>query len=64
MKLIEGVKKTTRIVADWIEEVSWYAYSPTDMLAEYDRTAKELRLVRQAIERANHSIKLDFSPKF
>ena len=68
LREVESVTTSNRIIGSSntsnVEEVTQYAYSPKEMLSAYDETSKELRLIRQAIERKNHTIELDFEPKF
>jgi 7,8-dihydro-6-hydroxymethylpterin-pyrophosphokinase len=70
IKQVEMVKITQKVIsansasATNVVEQAEYTLNPKSLYAEYDETAKELRLVRQAIERANHSIELDIIPKF
>ena len=59
---------TQRVISNsetWkvVEDVT-YIMNPKELTAEYDAVAKELRLARQALERANHTIEVDFEAKF
>lgn len=68
IKQVDMVKITQRVIssatASNIVEQTEYTINPKSLYSEYDETAKELRLVRQAIERANHKVELDITPKF
>lgn len=48
---IVGTATTTQIV-----EQTEFTISPKELMSEFDANAKELRLVQQAIERANHTV--------
>lgn len=65
---IENTRLQQKIVStNWdtkVVEETVYNISPKALLAEYDLTAKELRLVSSAIEKANHTIEVDFNPQF
>lgn len=62
------VKITQKVISNWtdtsIVEAANYAISPAELTGEYDKTAKEIRLVQQAIERANHTVYLDIKTKY
>ena len=64
----EIVKTKQVVVAHWdttnVVEQTEFILNPKALMSEYDETAKELRLVRQAIEKANHTIELEFVAKF
>ena len=47
-----------------VEEVTEYVLNPKALMAEFDETAKELRLVQQHIERLNHTTYVTFEPRF
>ena len=46
-----------------VEQVE-FTLSPKELMSEYDKNAKELRLVREAIETANHTTQLEIDAKF
>jgi hypothetical protein len=48
---VVGTGTTTQIV-----EQTEFTVSPKELMSEFDANAKELRLVQQAIERANHTV--------
>jgi hypothetical protein len=64
VKVTQRIVSTSNASTTSVVEQTEYTLNPKSLYAEYDETAKELRLVRQAIERANHSIELDIVPKF
>ena len=68
MRQLEVVKTTTRVInvgtAQNIEETTAPTMSVDDFASWYDANSKELRLVRQAIERLNHSTVIEFTPAF
>ncbi len=64
MRQLEVVKSTTRLVATGVEEVTSPTMSVDEFTSGFDANSKELRLVRQAIERLNHSTTIEFNPSF
>lgn len=68
IKQVEVVKITQKVISSTatsnIVEQTEYTINPKSLYGEFDLVSKELRLVRQAIERANHSIELDINPIF
>ena len=68
MRQLEVVKTTTRIVSSTttgnIEEVTTPIMSVDQFTSDFDKTSKELRLVRQSIERLNHSTSIEFATQF
>ena len=48
---VVGTGTTTQIV-----EQTEFTINPKELMSEFDANAKELRLVQQAIERANHTV--------
>jgi methyl-accepting chemotaxis protein len=64
----ESVKTVTRVVSNnesaRVEEVSYPTVSVPELMSEYDTRAKELRLAQQALERANHTTEVSFTPKY
>lgn len=65
---MDNTRTTTRIVSQTttqaVEEQTEFVLNPKALMAEYDENAKELRLVRQAIEKANHTVEIDIEAKF
>lgn len=68
IKQVEVVKITQRVISSTatsnIVEQAEYTINPKSLYSEYDLVSKELRLVRQAIERANHSVEIGINPIF
>ncbi len=65
---VEAVKVIQRVVAQSetskvVEEQS-PSLSVKELTSEYDKTAKELRLAQQALEKANHTTEVVFSAQF
>lgn len=64
----EATKLTTRIVsqatAQVVQEQTEFTMNPVELMAEYDKTAKELRLTKQAIEKANHTIEINMEASY
>jgi vacuolar-type H+-ATPase subunit I/STV1 len=66
----ESVKSTQKVVA--INEASGTkvvedtapTYSVADLTSEYDKTAKELRLAQQTLERVNHTTDVSFTAQY
>jgi len=60
---MDNVRTTTKIVSttetNAVQEQTEFVISPAKLMKEFDSTSKELRLVRQAIEKANHTVELD-----
>lgn len=65
---VETTKVGTRVVAQnaWsvVEEQTEFTINPKQLMKEYDETAKELRLTKQAIEKANHTVEIELEAKF
>lgn len=65
---IDNVKLTQRVIANnttsQVVEQAEYTISPKELMAEYDKAAKELRLARQALEKINHTTEVDFEAKY
>jgi hypothetical protein len=64
----EAVKIQQRVIANnevtKVVEETVLTYKVSELTAEYDSTAKELRLAQQALERANHTTIVDFVSKY
>ncbi len=64
----ESIRTTTRVVSNnestRVEEVTHPTVSVSDLTSEYDARSKELRLAQQALERANHTTEVSFTPKY
>ena len=64
----ESVRTTTRVVSNnestRVEEVTYPTVLVSDLTSEYDSRSKELRLAQQALERANHTTEVSFTPKY
>ena len=65
---IDNVKLTQRVIANngvsQVVEQAEYTISPKELTAEYDKSAKELRLARQTLEKINHTTEVDFKVKY
>lgn len=61
-------RTTTRVLSandnNRVEEVTEYVLNPKALMAEFDETVKELRLVQQHIEKLNHTTYVEFDAKF
>jgi hypothetical protein len=68
IKQTEWVRLTQKVVSAWattnIVEQTEFTISPKELMAEYDSTSKNLRLLSQAIEKANHSTEIDFTTNY
>lgn len=68
IKQVEVVKIQQRIVSSQattnIVEQTEYTINPKELMWEYDSIAKELRLVKDEVERLNHTTTLNFTPKY
>lgn len=68
IKQTEWVKLTQRVVSAGttsnIVEQTEFTLNPKALMAEYDETSKELRLLNQSIEKANHTVELDLVAKY
>jgi len=64
----ESIRTTTRVVSNnestRVEEVTYPTVLVSDLTSEYDSRSKELRLAQQALERANHTTEVSFTPKY
>jgi len=65
---MDNTRTITRIVSQTatqaVEEKTEFVLSPKAIMSEFDDTSKELRLVRQSIEKANHTVELDLVAKY
>ncbi len=68
IRQVEVVKIGSKVVwatASWnVVETTDYAICPGQLMSEFDKTGKELRLVKQTIERLNHSTVVEFVQAF
>ena len=64
----ESVRTVQRVIAQSettkVVEENLTTYSVAELTAGYDKTAKELRLAQQALERVNHTTVVDFNPQY
>lgn len=62
IRQVESVRITQKVVsataASNVVEQTEFTINPKELLSEFDANNKELRLVQQAIERANHTVDL------
>lgn len=56
---IVNVSETTKMV-----EQTDFTMNPVELMGEYDKNAKELRLAQQTLERFNHTTDTKFEAKF
>ncbi len=64
----ERVKVTQTVVSittdTKVVESTAPSYSVAELTAEYDKTAKELRLAQQCLEKANHTTEVEFKAQY
>jgi NACalpha-BTF3-like transcription factor len=68
IKQIEGVRvvnivKSTNETNSIVEQTE-FLINIKELYSEFDIVSKEIRLVSEKIEQANHTIDLEFTPKF
>lgn len=60
IRQFNNINVTQKLVATWattqVVEQTEFTINPKELMSEFDANAKELRLVQQAIERANHTV--------
>ena len=65
---IESVRATQRVIAQneatKVVEETHATISVNELTSEYDKTAKELRLAQQALEKANHTTTVEFQAQY
>lgn len=65
---VESVKVTQKVIATTeatkVVEDTVPSISVSELTSEYDKTAKELRLAQQLLEKANHTTNVDFNAQY